>query len=711
MGNLSKTTQGTVVTLEHLQGGNHHTIRDANRSLILNLIRTYDTLSRADLTRLTGLTRGAVSNIVSRLLTEQLVREISLGRSTGGRRPVMLKMAAEMNLIGAIDVRSRLTTLAVADLSGHFLSRVVISTEVNESEAFLSKCALQLKGMLNQWSNSDRKVLGIGLVVPGIVSQEDQRINEVSELGWEKVSLSTLGDILPWPLTVENDANAVALAERYFGNTGLEDSYVSILLQSDNIGAGLHLDGSLIKGKDGRAGEIAHMLIDPAGTPCSCGNRGCLTTLASSYSLARRYKINMYSRRDEQVEPVTNVRAMALSRAVKLSWDVGTDRPRQYLIYRSQKTPVIHDNAHQVGISSISHFVDHPPEGQPFYYTIVAVDQNEKTSPPSNMVRQAAGPPAILIDEAFNEKTISSYHRAGSPLPQPSAQGLQFGQPGEEHASAMIWKAYTGSIDAVGTVQPLSTGIYDTCGIAFKVQDEQHWFCAVLAYGTELKGGKTLSLIRHTPEGDEWLAFYSMDIESGQEYQIRIQATPSWIRIKSWKKMEEEPDNWQISLRDESGWKDGGVGFRCYGQEALARHLYVESFVSDDLLAQSLIGGIHDHDDPTLQLIMERARQGDLHASQVLEEASKALAICIYNLHQLLGVNKYIFAGPLIEGGWQLLEEVIRLNLDSLMQGKSDPIINSRSMLGRDASLLGAVSVASMHAFDVIPESAGGSGQ
>ncbi len=694
-----------AVPQDRILGDNHSTVRDWNQSLILNLIRTRESVSRADLTRLTGLTRGAVSNIVNRLVEERLVREISLGKSTGGRRPVMLKIAAELNLVGAIDVRSRLTTLAVADLSGHILTRATIPTELQDAEQFLLKCAQQLHRMLVQWNTTDRNVLGIGLVVPGRVSKADGFIVEANELGWEKVSVAKAAQEFEWPFIVENDANAVALAERYFGHTHLRESFVSVLLQSDNIGAGIHLHGALHRGDVGYAGEIACLIIDPNGNPCTCGSRGCLSTVASSYSIVNRYKMNLHSRREAQVESVRNLQSASLSRAIKLTWEVDTDKPRQYHIYRHVDTPVPMDVEHQVGIASRPYFIDHPPAEQIYHYCVVAADENDRRSVPSESVAQAPGAPAVLVNDDFKtDSALAGYQVEATHDVKSDRSGLRFGKSGEDHEKAMVWRDSLGNAKICGRVTPKARGIYDTCGVLFKVQDTEHWYCAVLAYGSQLRGGETLSLMRQSGDGDEWLAFYSMDIDLGKTYEIKIDATLEWIRVKAWPVDEEEPENWQISLRDESGWQDGGVGFRFYGTEAQAHSLYAEQIVTDEHQAQSHVGGLLDHDDSTLQLILERARQNDLLARRVIDEAGQALGLAIYNLSKTLGLHRFYFAGPLIEAGWELLSPAIQARLTALSTS-SDQITFQKSSLGRDASLLGAVSAASANLFDYHPVS------
>lgn len=702
MASIAKKDSATDAQ-ERILGDNHSTVRDWNQSLILNLIRTRESVSRADLTRLTGLTRGAVSNIVNRLVEERLVREISLGKSTGGRRPVMLKIAAELNLVGAIDVRSRLTTLAVADLSGHILTRATIPTELQDAEQFLFKCAQQLHRMLVQWNTTDRNVLGIGLVVPGTVLKAQGVIIEANELGWEKVSVAKAAQEFEWPFIVENDANAAALAERYFGHTHLRESFVSVLLQSDNIGAGIHLHGALHRGDSGHAGEIAHSIIDPNGNPCTCGSRGCLSTVASSYSIVNRYKMNLHSRREAQVESVRNLKSESLSRAIKLSWEVDTDKPRQYHIYRHTDTPVPMDVEHQVGIASRPYFIDHPPAKHTYHYCIVAADENDRRSVPSEPVAQAAGAPDVLINDSFKDDAVlASYQQVANHTLSTDDSGLRFGKAGDDHGKGMVWRNTLGNAKICGQVTPLEKGVYDTCGVLFKVQDEAHWYCAVLAYGSQLRGGETLSLIRQSGDGDEWLAFYSMEIQLGKTYEIKIDATLGWIRVKAWPVDEEEPANWQISLRDESGWQDGGVGFRFYGTRACARTLYAEQIVTDEHEVQSHVGGMLDHDDSTLQLILERARQNDLLARRVIDEAGQSLGLSIYNLSKTLGIHRFYFAGPLIEAGWEILAPAIQSRLASLST-TSQPITFQKSSLGRDASLLGAVSAASANLFDYHP--------
>lgn len=129
-------------------------------------------------------------------------------------------------------------------------------------------------------------IIGIGIGAPGLIENGVVRCSP-NLPGWENVPLQrSLEELLALPVALENDANAVAYGEKSFGAGKGFNSLVCITLGT-GVGGGIILDGKIWRGAFGMAGEVGHMVIEPEGHKCSCGNRGCLETYASATAIVR----------------------------------------------------------------------------------------------------------------------------------------------------------------------------------------------------------------------------------------------------------------------------------------------------------------------------------------------------------------------------------------------------------------------------------------
>ncbi|HEU4975884.1 MAG TPA: ROK family transcriptional regulator [Baekduia sp.] len=269
------------------QSGSLESLREANRRRVLDALRGAGITSRAELARLTGLSRTTVSSLINDLVREGLVSERAeqnaISRAQGGRPPVLVSLDRSAGAAVGVDFGKSHVTVAVADLS-HTL-QAELSSELPDDHhaaegldiaAELVEAALQEAGV-------DRSlVLGVGMGLPGPIHADTGTVGSSAILpGWVGVSAArAMSDRLALPVRVDNDANLGALAEHVWGaGEGVAD--MVYLKLATGIGAGLVLDGRLYVGVGGTAGEIGHTIIDEHGPVCRCANRGCLETLAS----------------------------------------------------------------------------------------------------------------------------------------------------------------------------------------------------------------------------------------------------------------------------------------------------------------------------------------------------------------------------------------------------------------------------------------------
>jgi predicted NBD/HSP70 family sugar kinase len=259
--------------------------RRHHRSLLLQQLLREGPASRADLARTSGLTRVTVSDLVGELVTDGLVEELGAPAGTRvGKPPTLVGLAPDSSHIIGIDlsVAGRMTG-AVLNLTGQVRARHEVALDGatgDDAVALVHRLAHELI------AKTDRPVLGVGVGSPGVVDAEGVVI-DAPNLAWRDTPLAAgLAQDLGLPVFVANDANTAALGEHTFGEAG--EGGLMVLLIGTGVGAGLVLEGSLLHGHRGAAGEIGHIVVDPDGEQCACGRIGCLETLLAVPRLRRR---------------------------------------------------------------------------------------------------------------------------------------------------------------------------------------------------------------------------------------------------------------------------------------------------------------------------------------------------------------------------------------------------------------------------------------
>lgn len=264
------------------------TIRNINRQIVLNYVRDRAPISRAAIARETTLNRSTVSSIVEALHADGFIEEIGIGNSSGGRKPVLLKLKTGKPVAVGIDITPRLTTIALADMGGKILEKEGFETvsEINEmTELILEK----VSKIARKFHKHD---LEIGISVPGITDYITGQVLYIPYFQWRSWNIrSKLAKKTGLNVTIENDANATALAELWFGSKKIRNikNFITVLV-SEGIGTGIIFDGQIYRGERGAAGEFGHMTVgDNAPVFCSCGSRTCWEALSSEKAVLARY--------------------------------------------------------------------------------------------------------------------------------------------------------------------------------------------------------------------------------------------------------------------------------------------------------------------------------------------------------------------------------------------------------------------------------------
>jgi predicted NBD/HSP70 family sugar kinase len=266
------------------------TSREINRQIALNLVRSKQPVSRAELARLMGVRRGAVSRLVNELLGSGLVFEGAKGESKRGRKPMHLYIETRRRCVMAADVSASRTAIMVTDLLGHPMMEVRELPTRRRPHGLVKELATHIRGILAAHPEFGACV-GLGVVISGIVDLDGRRLRFSPTLGWRDVDLlEPLKAALKLPVIVENSVKACVLAQVWAvrGDAGVEGP-VAFVNVSDGVGVGIAIDGKLLRGAHNLAGEFGHLTLNIEGPLCSCGQKGCWEAYVSKRAVIARY--------------------------------------------------------------------------------------------------------------------------------------------------------------------------------------------------------------------------------------------------------------------------------------------------------------------------------------------------------------------------------------------------------------------------------------
>jgi predicted NBD/HSP70 family sugar kinase len=259
--------------------------REINRNLIFNLIRIHEPISRADLARISGLQRSTVSLIVEDLIRDRWISEGSTVSLPRGRNPTVLHLNSQRAVI-ALDIQPSQSRIATIGLGGSILAQqiTVLPEDSGKAIATIVRDVKKLVAM------NSRSFDGIGITVPGRPETSPDNPVFMPRIAWPVLELKAkLQRVTGLRVKMDNVANACVLSEVWFGESdGIHD--LVVVNVSEGIGAGIFVNGRLLRGKDGMAGEFGHVQIESDGPVCACGGTGCWESFASNRAGLRYYQ-------------------------------------------------------------------------------------------------------------------------------------------------------------------------------------------------------------------------------------------------------------------------------------------------------------------------------------------------------------------------------------------------------------------------------------
>lgn len=266
-------------------------LRGRNRDRVLAALRERGRVSQAEIARITGLSRTTVHTLVAELKGSGVIHEVEVGTPDfRGGRPAALLMLRDSSLtVVGIDFGHSHVGVAVADIGHNVLAERRCDLDVSHNaRAALDASTRMVDEVLTEARVDRKSVIGAGIGIPGPVDRARGAAGSATILpGWTDLRIGIeMRDRLAMPVEIENDANLGALAELTWG-AGRDSSNFAYIKVATGIGAGLVIDGRLLRGTSGTAGEIGHTTLDESGALCYCGNRGCLETVASGPAIIK----------------------------------------------------------------------------------------------------------------------------------------------------------------------------------------------------------------------------------------------------------------------------------------------------------------------------------------------------------------------------------------------------------------------------------------
>lgn len=278
---------------------NNKQLKKINRLKALDLIRRNDLISRAQLSKLMGLTPPAVTGIVKELISLGIICEVGFGDSQGGRKPVSLVFNSGFAYLMGGEVSKDCVSLGFTDMKNPPVNIEHIKCDMSEPKKAVKILADIINTTLKE--NLDKNFLGIGLAVPGLIKADTKQIVRSVNLGsaWRNFNLvNCLQPLISVPLFIDNNSNMAVMAEKMF-NINIDAKDMAYINIGDGVSAGIICADSLFQGYSGFSGELGHIFTQTHNVAlCNCGNSGCLETVCSLSALLRKINSEMQLVRD-----------------------------------------------------------------------------------------------------------------------------------------------------------------------------------------------------------------------------------------------------------------------------------------------------------------------------------------------------------------------------------------------------------------------------
>jgi len=268
----------------------HQQTKQHNRDLVLRTIFVNESISRAEVARVTNLTRTTVSEVVNGLLSEGLVQEVGRGESIGGKSPILLSIVPDSRYFIGLNLGQDKFIGAIVNLRGEIKETVEVPVHDGDGKNALEFVYQIIDQLLKK---KIKPVVGIGVGTPGLVNTREGIVVNAVNLEWQDLPLGQLLERkYKIPVSVLNDSQATAIGEFVYGGEHANDENLIVVNVKHGIGSGILVNGRLFQGDGGGAGEIGHVVVQENGELCRCGKHGCLETISSTRAVLKELKMD-----------------------------------------------------------------------------------------------------------------------------------------------------------------------------------------------------------------------------------------------------------------------------------------------------------------------------------------------------------------------------------------------------------------------------------
>lgn len=275
--------------------GDLQLLKQINRSVLLRLIRSQPDLSRARLANLSGLTKSTVSALVRELLDEHWLTEADapVASQGMGRPSTPLNIDNDKRVLIGVEIAVDCLRVVCVSLSGTILSQTETDLPDSRPAGACKQVGKLVRALCKQLKDKQLLLSGVGVCLPGAVEDGSGIVRLAPNLGWRDVPFLSMlsaefaqADIAPSNIHLQNDADAAALGEYEFGDSG-DDALIFINCDV-GVGAGIVLNDRLFTGFLGTAGEVGHSILQVNGPLCSCGRKGCAEAFIGARALSKK---------------------------------------------------------------------------------------------------------------------------------------------------------------------------------------------------------------------------------------------------------------------------------------------------------------------------------------------------------------------------------------------------------------------------------------
>jgi predicted NBD/HSP70 family sugar kinase len=258
-------------------------IQRMNRRNIYHLFRRDGSLTRQDIVHRLQLSLPTVVQNINNLQNEGYIREEGFIGYTGGRRAKTYNVVNNARIAIGLDITMDYIIAVVVDLAGEVICRNQVWCKFEPSDRYYKSLGAVVTDLVKKNSLDEKRILGVGLGVPGLVTEDNQRVFYGEILKFTGATCQEFSKYIPYKSALLNDANAAGFGEFWIRENPGSAFYVSL---SNNIGGMVIINDRILTGSHFHSGEIGHLTLYPKGKLCYCGRKGCVDPYLAATNLS-----------------------------------------------------------------------------------------------------------------------------------------------------------------------------------------------------------------------------------------------------------------------------------------------------------------------------------------------------------------------------------------------------------------------------------------